>query len=120
MEDGWRRAFAAHLFFLWFERIVFEMTTKIDVKALAELARLEVSDDELARLEKEIPGILSFVEEIQKAAGEVPVSSPELRNVMREDKDPHESGMHTEVLLSAAPAQEGNRIVVKQVISKKR
>ena len=90
----------------------------IDVKALAQLARLEVSDEELAKLEKEIPGILAFVEQIQKVAGDVPQKSPELRNVMREDKDPHESGIHTETLLSAAPAREGNRIAVKQVLSK--
>ena len=39
----------------------------IDVRALAKLARLEVSDAELAKLEKEIPDILAFVETIKKA-----------------------------------------------------
>ena len=92
----------------------------IDVKALATLARLEVSDEELSRLEKEMPGILTFVEQIQKVAGEVPQKSPDLRNVMREDKNPHESGVHTETLLAAAPAREGDRIAVKQVLSKKK
>jgi len=41
------------------------MTVRIDVRALASLARLEVSDEELAKLEKEIPEILKFVETIQ-------------------------------------------------------
>ena len=35
---------------------------EIDVAALAKLARLEVSAEELAKLEKEIPSILAFVE----------------------------------------------------------
>jgi len=93
-------------------------TVKVDVKALAQLARLEVSDEELSRLENELPGIIEFVKQIQKAAGDVPHVSPSLRNVMRGDANPHESGMHTETLLSAAPAREGNRIAVKQVIKK--
>lgn len=92
----------------------------VDVKALASLARLEVSDEELVRLEKEIPGILSFVEQIQKAAGDVPQKTPSLRNVMRQDTNPHEGGLHTETLLSAAPSREGNYVAVKQVLSKKK
>ena len=42
-----------------------------------------------------------------------------MRNVMREDAGAHERGKYTEVLLSAAPAREGNRVAVKQVISRK-
>ena len=96
------------------------MTDKVDVVALAKLARLEVSDEELAKLEKEIPSILAFVETIQKADVSRVKESHELRNVMRADENPHESGIHTEKLLDAAPAREGNRIAVKQVISSKK
>ena len=96
------------------------MISKDDIKNLAKLARLEVGAEELARLEKEIPEILAFVETIQKADGSSEIKSPELRNVMRADENPHESGMFTEKLLEAAPAREGNRIAVKQVISRKK
>ena len=92
---------------------------KVDIAALAKLARLEVSSEELARLEKEIPSILEFVETIQKANISAETKSSELHNVMREDENPHESGIYTEILLSAAPARKGNRIAVKQVISRK-
>ena len=92
---------------------------KVDVRALANLARLEVSDEEVAQLEKEIPDILKFVEQIQSAVGEVQPGSPALRNVMRADEHPHETGKYTERLLAAAPAQKDNRIVVKQVVSRK-
>lgn len=96
------------------------MTDRIDVRALSKLARLEVSDDELAKLEREIPAILAFVRTIQKAVADVPAHSSALRNVTRADENPHESGIHTEKLLEAAPVREGNRIVVKQVISRKK
>jgi len=94
--------------------------TDVDVAALAKLARLEVSKEELATLEKEIPSILAFVETIQKAASESEHKGEGLRNVMRADENPHESGLYTEGLLSAAPARTGDRIAVKQVISRKK
>lgn len=91
----------------------------IDVRALAKLARLEVSNEELAKLEKEIPAILAFVETIQKATVEAhPSASSGLHNVMRADENAHEGGTYTKTLLDAAPAREGNRIAVKQVISR--
>ncbi len=92
---------------------------KVNIKALADLARLEVSDAEIAKLEKEIPDILKFVEQIQGIATDAKPTSPELRNVMRADENPHESGLYTERLLSAAPKSENGRIVVKQVLSRK-
>lgn len=91
----------------------------IDIKGLAALARIQVSDEELARLETELPNILQFVDTIQKLdVSPVPVV-PVLRNVLRADGQPHESGKYTESLLAAAPAREGNRIAVKQVVSRK-
>lgn len=92
----------------------------IDVRALAELSRLAVSDEEVAKLEKELPSILSFVETIQKADISGVTHDTSLRNVMRADENPHETGTYTEVLLNAAPAREGDRIAVKQVISRKK
>ena len=96
------------------------MAQKVDVRVLAKLARLEVSDEELAKLEKEIPAILGFVKTIQKVATDAEGHGEGLHNVMREDANPHESGAFTDVLLKAAPAIRDNQVVVKQVISRKR
>lgn len=96
------------------------MTTPIDVAGLAKLAKLEVSAEELAKLEKEIPAILGFVESINAVAAEATHGSPAHRNIMREDVSPHESGLHTRTLLDAAPAQKDDQVVVKQVINKVR
>ncbi|OGG73225.1 hypothetical protein A3A38_02425 [Candidatus Kaiserbacteria bacterium RIFCSPLOWO2_01_FULL_53_17] len=94
--------------------------THVDVKALAELARLEVSAEELSRLEQEIPAILEFVKTVQEVSANAPADVPGLRNVMRDDAAPHESGLHTKDLLDAAPAQKDNQVVVKQVITRKK
>ena len=97
------------------------MTDKVDITALAKLARLEVSEAELKKLETEIPAILHFVETIQKANVDAhPSTSSGLKNVMRADENPHETGKYTKTLLDAAPAREGNRVAVKQVISRKK
>ena len=93
---------------------------KMDIAALAKLARLEVSDAEITKLEKEIPDILAFVETIQKADVSTEAKTDGLRNVMRADENPIESGKYTKTLLDAAPAREGDRIAVKQVISRKK
>ncbi len=92
--------------------------TQIDVVALAKLARLEVSPEELQQLEKEIPAILAFVETIQSVAGEVTPETPPVRNVMRNDENPHESGLYTKTLLDAAPATEDGYLLVKKVLHK--
>ena len=94
--------------------------TQVDVRALAKLARLEVSDEEVAKLEKEIPAILAFVEQIQKVSTDMAPESPTHRNIMRDDTNPHESGLYTDDLLKAAPVVRDNQIVVKQVLSKKK
>lgn len=92
----------------------------VDVRALAKLARLHVSDAELEKLAEELPSILAFVETVQNAAISNEVVAPPLRNVMRTDDHPHESGVYTERILDAAPAHEKGKVVVKQVLSRKR
>jgi len=92
-------------------------TKNVDIRALAKLARLEMSEEEMNKLEGQIPAILSFVARIQEVAADVEVDKdPEHKNVMREDGNPHESGIFSEKLLSAAPKREGDYIEVPQVI----
>lgn len=93
---------------------------KIDIAALAKLSRVEVSSEEMAHLERELPSIVAFVETIQKADVSKAFLDTSLRNVVRDDANPIESGTYTEVLLNAAPTRVGNHVAVKQVVSRKK
>jgi aspartyl-tRNA(Asn)/glutamyl-tRNA(Gln) amidotransferase subunit C len=93
--------------------------TRDDVAHLAGLARIQLSEDELDRLGRELPKILESVATVSQAlegAGEVePMSHPTpLRNVFREDTvrpclTPAEA-------LAAAPASEEQRFLVPKIL----
>ncbi len=104
------------------------MITIQEIEKLAALARITVPQDEKESLRKDIEAILGYVGEIQKVSADlgearpafVPnfgeASKPLLRNVMREDGEPHEKGIFTEELLQSAPNREGQYIRVKKIL----
>ena len=93
------------------------MIRKEEVKKLAELSRIEVEDRELDALARDIESIVAYVSEITEVASEgVEADAGILRNVMREDGEPHESGAYTETLLSAAPHREDKYVRVKKIL----
>jgi len=94
---------------------------KEKVLDLAKLARIEMGDEEAESLSHEFKTILGYVGEVKgispashKATQDE--SDYTLRNVMREDTNPHESGIYTEKILSQAPAREENYIKVKKIL----
>ena len=88
-----------------------------DVEHLAGLARISILDSEKESLRHDLEEILAYVSQVKDATTNIGVPAVgELRNVMRADNEPHESGMFTEVLLSAAPARQGNRLLVKKIL----
>lgn len=89
-----------------------------EVKKLATMARIALSDDEVETLRGEVDSILAYVHIIQKIPlPEGASASPHLdiQNVMRPDVDSHESGLYTEELLNAAPTRRGQYIQVKKI-----
>jgi len=95
------------------------MVTPEEVKKLAALARISVSDEELPKFVKEFEGILAYVGQLEKLDIDVKAgaATPALRNVFREDGDPHKKGEWTEKLAEQFPAREGDALSVKQIIS---
>lgn len=93
--------------------------SSVDIRKLAALARLDVSDEEITKLTHEIPAILAFVETVQKVAGSAGVPDA-TQNVMRDDTHAHEPGKYTDDLLKAAPQVKNGKVVVKQVIFRNR
>ena len=82
------------------------MITVEDIKHLAELSRMELSDEEMQHLAKEVDSILGYVGQIKNATGDMTREVPKLRNIMREDIPENTAGEYTEKLLANAPARE--------------
>lgn len=92
---------------------------KDDVLKLARLSRIEMQEEEAEKLSHEFENILSYVAEVKNAvSGAVELSKEDLplRNVMRDDTEPHESGIHTEALLNEAPESKDGYVVVKKIL----
>lgn len=94
---------------------------KEDIEHLAQLSRIALTDSEVESLTTDITSILGYVSEIEQMTGTVEVEKKvgALFNVMREDCDPHESGMYTEDLLNLAPHRDGQYIKVQKILGDK-
>lgn len=90
--------------------------TKEDIKNLADLARIKISDDEMEKMTSEIGSILGYVGVIQNVGGDVKDTIPKLRNVMREDEVTTVTGENTEKILQNAPERSGNYLKVKKIL----
>ena len=92
------------------------MITKEDIKHLANLSRMEISEGEMEKLTGEIDSILGYVGQIMNTTGDMKRDVPLLRNVMRIDVPENKSGEYTEAILANAPAREKNWLKVKKIL----
>ena len=95
------------------------MLSKQDIDKLALLARLGLSEEEKAGLQKDLSAILGYVGELEKATVSFSdqLVDPNLAtNVMREDGEPHAARAYTEALLANDPKRQGDYLVVKAII----
>lgn len=96
------------------------MATTEEVKKLAALARIKIEGKELEKFTSEFDAILAYVGQLEKLdlpQGDALRDTSALRNVMREDGEPHAAGEYTEKLVAQFPASEHNALSVKQIIS---
>jgi len=88
-----------------------------DVKKLANLSRIEISDDEAKHLASEITGILGYVKQVTETdtsnAGDIDFGP---HNVMREDVVTNTGGQNTKKLLAGAPDSDGKYVKVKNIL----
>ncbi|MBU6431291.1 MAG: Asp-tRNA(Asn)/Glu-tRNA(Gln) amidotransferase subunit GatC [Patescibacteria group bacterium] len=91
-----------------------------EIEKLAELSRIEISDEEKKTFLKDIDSILGYVGQIKAVAGTAnSINSREeskLKNIFREDANPHDPGQFTEDLLAVAPEKENDCIKVKKIL----
>jgi aspartyl-tRNA(Asn)/glutamyl-tRNA(Gln) amidotransferase subunit C len=95
------------------------MITKEDIQNLADLARIEVGQEEIERFRSSIEDILGYISEVRTVSGEEvsnTLESGTLRNVFREDTVPHEAGQYTEGVLANAPDKDLGYVKVKKIL----
>ncbi len=90
-----------------------------DIEKLAALSRIDLQEGEKKSLLAEMGAILNYVNQVKEAAAfaaDNMEEKPYSRNIWREDANPHESGIFTDVLLASAPARHGQYIKVKKIL----
>jgi aspartyl-tRNA(Asn)/glutamyl-tRNA(Gln) amidotransferase subunit C len=89
-----------------------------DVRHLAQLSSLSLSDEEVEALRQDIDGILTYVEqlgELDTEGVEPTYQVTDLENVWRED-EVVESDVTREQLLALAPEAANNQVKVPKVL----
>ena len=95
------------------------MITHKDVEHIVNLARIELTDQEQKKFEKELSAILGFVEKLNEVdtAGVEPLTGGTLlENMMREDEQIDDSlEGKSSVLMEAVPEKKDGWVKVKAV-----
>ncbi len=87
-----------------------------DVEALAELAKLDISDAEKQSLIKDFGSILAYVDMIKEVdVGDVNVESS-VYNTWREDVERKEIDFNSELIVSQFPDSQDNFVKVKKIL----
>ena len=88
-----------------------------DIKHLATLSRLDISDTEAEELLADLKAILVYVDQVTNvtvSGSELDV--PENRNIAREDIAYNESGMFTELIMQDVPSKQDGYVKVNKII----
>lgn len=98
----------------WYDLIMLKLE---EIEKLAKLAWLEIPAEEKETLRKEVEEILEYVGQIQKLSPEEPPKEAGIiRNIFRDDKEPHQTGEFTDALLTNAPEKDSGYIKVKKIL----
>lgn len=94
-----------------------------DVKKLTNLARIDMSDEEMTEIAKDFDSILAYISQVQDGAklGNIEslhddVNNYPVRNVMREDIVKNKEGEYTDKILAEAPDTENGYLKVKLIL----
>lgn len=95
------------------------MIEEKDIKKLAELARINLSPDEIPGFKKDIQEILDYFEqlkEVETEGVEELVHPLETKNVFREDEPKDIVPEESQALIKQAALKRGNYINVKKIL----
>ena len=85
---------------------------------LASLARIHIEESEIEDLRSDMSAILGYLNQVKSATLDTEEEFEEktLRNVMREDVEPIESGTYSAELISEFPNKSGDYLKVKKIL----
>lgn len=91
-----------------------------EIKHLAELARIELSEAEIETLTKEMSAILEYVSVVKDIVGDSAAEEPKVgivHNVFRQDVVSNNTDEYTEDILAEMPQTKGRYMVVKKILN---
>lgn len=90
-----------------------------EIQHLASLARIKLSEEELATMETDLSSILDYVSVVSEIAGgdadTEPTVSPRY-NIFRKDEVTNEPNQYTEDILAEMPHTDGRFMKVKKIL----
>jgi len=95
------------------------MISEKDVQHIAKLARLGLTEKEIAKFQKELSKILDYIEKLKEVdVSEIEPTSYSVRveNVMRKDIENEKLKIKNEKLLELAPERKNGYLKVKKII----
>lgn len=94
------------------------MISKEEIQKLADLARMELGEEEIENLRGEMDAILDYVGQVSHfaKASRDEFDENQIRNVMREDENPTELGTYSRELIAEFPHKEKNYLKVKKIL----
>ncbi|MDD4989962.1 MAG: Asp-tRNA(Asn)/Glu-tRNA(Gln) amidotransferase subunit GatC [Candidatus Pacebacteria bacterium] len=95
------------------------MLDKEQVIHIANLARLELTEQEIEKMQKDLAGILDYINQLNKIdTSKIDLSklSLGLENILREDVPIPQNPEIIEKMLVQVPAREANHIKVKEIL----
>lgn len=96
------------------------MLNREQVIHIANLARLDLTEQEIEKMQRDLAGILDYIDQLNKVdVLGVDLSKTEfvLQNVLRDDTPISQSPEIVEKMLAQAPTREANHIKVKEILT---
>lgn len=94
------------------------MVSKEEIKKLAELARIDIEENEAESLKEDMNVILNYVGQVSEAVKDFKTKDnlEQPYNILREDTDPTESGAFSDAILAEMPKTEKGYLKVKKIL----
>jgi aspartyl-tRNA(Asn)/glutamyl-tRNA(Gln) amidotransferase subunit C len=92
------------------------MITTDEIKKLAELARIDVTEEEIVGYTKDFGAVLGYVDQINNVNVTDVSGDPIQINTTRNDDQSHVSGQYCEVMLANAPASQDGFYKVPKIL----